>query len=131
MKKLFLTFSLLFLGLTLSAHAQSALSIALQQENSCLVQRFYEKAPIGEPLQKTREYAVDKCISFSRGVGAWYYKDKISKDKDFDIDSEAARATLVRFKMAAIGFLERQVGPACQQRNLDLPQCLDKLGLPA
>lgn len=129
MKQLFL-FALLQLGVATFAWSASEAnpslepltpSLAVKADHRCAIEQVYLHSE-GTPRGSAIRDAVDHCVSFERGAGAWYVKNR--KGASSNTSSEV----LQRIKAMAMTYVQQAL-PRCQQAQADVKTCLELLKL--
>ncbi len=123
MKHFFLVLCLLVFkpGLLLASETPHTARQAAQTDYRCAIQRLYQPAEASASLTD----AVNHCVSFERGSGAWYLRHA---QRSPAAEASDRAMVLQRLKSMTLVYLQQAV-PRCRQAQVDEAGCLQLLKL--
>ncbi len=98
---------------------------AAEADHRCAIEHIYRSAPGLSASHEKLKQAVDYCVTFERGAGAWYLQ---KKQRDQSASSMENEETLHWFRNLSVRYLKRAIH-LCQQAQADENQCLKLLKL--
>lgn len=118
---------LLTLGSPLLTRAEATTAKqAAEADHRCAIEHIYRGAPDLSAAHEKLTQAVDYCVNFERGAGAWYLQKKLQRDQS--VPSMENEEALRWFRNLSIRYLKRAMH-LCQQAQANENQCLKLLKL--
>lgn len=108
------------------AVAAPQVATAVRSDNACMVRELYARTSQDGSSESVQAEAVAACVTWHRGVGAWYLLDRAARGEPVSPDTAVAQAALQRFRSTATLFV-RRAATRCQA--LAQSECLAALGL--